>query len=120
MEIVLLMLQSSTLEFLDVSSCRGIFISEMSLPNLVAYHMARSPLIQTLDSGVWVSGLKDTPCVYDILRNGAPRLRQLNSHRMQPDWRENASDDEGFQQVLASICSCTEHKAIATSDGPIA
>ena len=111
------LLQSSTLEFLDVSACRGIFISEMSLPNLVTYHMARSPLTQTLDSGVWVSGLKDTPCVYDIVRLGAPRLRQLNSHRLQPDWCESAFDDDGFQQVLASICSCTEHKAVATSDG---
>jgi len=102
-----------------VSSCRGIFISEMSLPNLVTYHMARSPLIQTLDSGVWVSGLKDTPCVYDVLRHGARRLRQLNLHQMQPDWYENAADDDEFQQVLSSICSCTEHKAVANGDGLI-
>ena len=102
-----------------MSACRGIFISEMSLPSLVTYHMARSPLTQTLDSGVWVSGLKDTPCVYDIVRHGAPRLRQLNSHWMQPEWCENASDDDGLQQVLGSICSCTEHKAVATNDGLI-
>ena len=99
-----------------MSACRGIFISEMSLPKLVTYHMARSPLIQTLDSGVWVSGLKDTPCVYDVLRHGAPRLRQLNLHQMQPQWCENASDDDDLQQVLASICSCTEHKAVANGD----
>lgn len=102
-----------------MSACRGVFISEMLLLNLVKYQMARSPLIQTLDGGVWVSGLKDTPCVGDILRHGAPRLRQLNSHNMQLDWCKNASDDDGFEQVLANICSCAEHKATATSDGLI-
>jgi len=112
------LLQSSTLELLDVSACRGIFISQMSLPSLVTYRMARSPLIQTLDSGVWVSGLKDTPCVWDVLRHGAPRLRHLNSHHMVADWRENVSDDDDLQQVLASICSCTEHKTLANGDGP--
>ena len=81
--------------------------------------MSRSPLTQALDSGVWVSGLKDTPCVYDVLRHGAPRLRQLNSHRMQSDWCESAVDDDELAHVLAGICSCTEHKVVATSDGPI-
>jgi len=107
-------MQSSTLEFLDVSACRGIFISEMTLPNLVTYRMARSPLIHTLDGGIWVSGLRDTPCVYDIIRHGAPRLSWLNSHCMRPDWCTSASDDDEFQQLLASICSCTEHNAVTT------
>jgi len=116
-QILFSLLQSSTLEYLDVSACRGIFISEMTLPNLVTYHMARSPLIQTFDSQVWVNAPKDTPCVYDVLRQGAPRLRQLNTHPMQPDWYENASDDDDLQQVLASICSCSEHKTVGSGDG---
>jgi len=78
--------------------------------------MARSPLIQTFDGGVWVNALKDTPCVYDVLRDGAPRLCQLNACQMQPDWSENAFDDDSFQQVLATICSCTEHKTVGTVD----
>ena len=102
-----------------MSACRGIFISEMSLPNLVTYHMARSPLIQTFDGGVWVNAPKDTPCVSDVVRHGAPRLHQLNAYRLQSDWCENASDDEGFQQVLATICSCTEHKTVGSGDGLI-
>ena len=89
------------------------------MPSLATYHMARSPLTQTLDSGVWVSGLRDTPCVYDVLRHGAPQLRQLNLHRMRSDWWETASDDDQLQQVLAGICSCTEHKVVAASDGPL-
>jgi len=111
-----LLLQSSTLEFLDVSACRGIFISEMSLPSLVTYHMARSPLIQTFDGGVWVSAPKDTPCVYDVVRHGASQLHQLNEYQMQPDWCENAFDDDGFQELLATICSCTKHKTVGSGD----
>jgi len=101
-----------------MSACRGVFINEMALPNLITYRMSRSPLIQTLDGSVWVSGPKDTPCVYDILRDGAPRLRQLNSHQMQADWCEAASDDDGLQQLLGTICSCTEHKPpLTVGDG---
>jgi len=110
-------LQSSSLEFLDVSACRGIFVSAMALPRLVDYRMARSPLIQTVDSAVWANAPNDTPCVYDVVRHGAPSLLQLSGHRVRWDWRDNPSDDDGLQQVLASICSCTEHKTVDSGEG---
>jgi len=103
-------LQSRTLEHLDVTLCRGLFISEMSLPSLLTFKVSRSPFCQVLGASLRF-GLADTPCIYEILSAGAPQLVQLNSHVLHADWRSSSYPE--LELELSNVCSCAVHKPVA-------
>lgn len=101
-------LRSDTLVYLDVSRCRGVYLEEMALPSLETFKVGRNPLNHELPM---MMGMQETetPCMYDVLRSGAPNLVWLNDHRLRTDWREEVYQE--LEAVLAGICSCRVHKS---------
>ncbi len=97
--------KAENLEYLDISQCRGFYLRELDMPKVKIFKMSRHPWngpLVTSDS-IYI------PCVYDVLRDGAPNLTQINEHLLQPDWRDCVSQE--LETVLGSICSCREHKS---------
>ena len=101
--------QSKSLQHLDVASCRGVYLSEMLLPNLTTFIVSRNPLgVELSDGSFWQGRYTDRPCIYDVLRSGALRLSRLNDHALQSDWCDNVYGE--LDQILRSVCSCYNHR----------
>lgn len=98
-------LTSASLEYLDVSQCRGFYLGTVNLPRVQVFKISRHPWNGPLVSADSVN----VPCVYEVLCEGAPALRQLNEHTLRPDWRDNPYEE--LDVVLKAICSCRVHKS---------
>lgn len=97
-------IRSESLEFLDVSQCRGFCISRVCLENIRVFKASR----RTWKGPLALKGDLSVPCLYQVLSEGAPRLEQLNDHILQPHWREHCYDE--LDVVLRSVCSCSIHR----------
>ncbi|XP_006825087.1 uncharacterized protein LOC102801515 [Saccoglossus kowalevskii] len=97
-------LMSSTLQYLDVSSSKGFFIRSLNMPQLKTLIIVRLPWIGPL---LPVSML-DITCVYDVLREGAPKLEQINQHKLCSDWKNLCYPE--LESQLNHTCYCTKHK----------
>jgi len=95
---------SDQLEFLDVSKCRGFYIEDADLPNLVEFHVSICPMNGPLVSGEGI----DMVCVYNVLKAGAPSLCRLNEHVLKADWHNTVYDE--LDVVLKSVCACAKHQ----------
>ena len=102
--------QSRSLRHLDISACRGVYLSEMQLPKLESFCVSRSPLGTDLfDVDFIQDKFDDRPCIYQVLCTGAPQLKYLNDHKLSPDWYLGIIYDE-LEQVLRGVCSCYAHR----------
>lgn len=100
-------LHSASLEYLDISSCRGVYLAEMSVPNLEVFRVSRRPL--NLQLPLLDTEEVEMPCMYNILAQGAPKLLYLNDHFLMSGWHENTYEE--LENVLRGICSCRFHKS---------
>lgn len=102
--LVLYSIKSDHLEYLDVSQCRGFYIQDVHLPNVKVFKVSRhhwtGPLVNPDNLRV--------PCVYHVLRQGAPNLVQVNEHVLHKDWRDTIYPE--LDIILKAVCSCSEHK----------
>jgi len=105
-------LQSKSLRYLDVAACRGVYLSEMHLPNLVTFIVSRSPLgMELSDGSFWQGRYTERPCIYDVLRMGTPLLKQLNDHILHSDWNYTIYPE--LDQELRTVCSCAIHRPMS-------
>ena len=102
--LVFFSLNSRSLEYLDISQSRGFYLSDLDLPKLKVFRVARHPWNGPLVMTDRIS----VPCLYDVLIEGAPQLEKLNEHHLKPGWREMTY--QTLDEVLKSVCSCKRHK----------
>ena len=91
------------LQILDISQCQGFFVKSMNLPELQTLYIGRMP---------WRGPLVDRetntiPCLYEILHAGAPKLQQVNKHKLQAYWVEFMYEE--FDTALERLCPCKDH-----------
>lgn len=99
-------IESERLEHLDVSQSRGFQLACVRLPKLKVLKASRNMFSGPL-ANLEVLSL---PCLYQILCEGAPGLRQLNDHVLRPDWKQNLYEE--LDLILQNTCSCLSHKSV--------
>lgn len=101
-------LASKRLRSLDLSRCQGFSLGEVRLPALNEFRTGckayASPFVDP------ASTAPAAPCIYEVLRCGAPALLTLNGHGLRPGWRD-ASYEE-LESVLRGACACAVHKPV--------
>ncbi|CAN9498612.1 unnamed protein product [Ophioblennius macclurei] len=100
-------LESPSLEFLDVSPSRGLVFSRLRLPALRELRAKKIVRGITLDRRTRLRIQSRWPCLYQVLRDGAPRLQALNSERLLPTWRDQAYGE--LSAILGQSCYCVQH-----------
>jgi len=99
-------LRSKSLEFVDLSRCRGFAVGHADLPRVRVMKLSRclwsGPLM--VQSTTDVCSL---PCLYHVLRDGVPNLEELNGHKLSTGWSEHVSDE--LESVLKTTCTCELH-----------
>ncbi|KAK3609100.1 hypothetical protein CHS0354_015659 [Potamilus streckersoni] len=95
---------SRSLEYLDVSQCRGFYIEHINTPNLTQFHVAR----HSWNGPLVIAEQLNIPCLHDILLEGAPDLVKLNDHYLKNNWMEIKYNQ--LQEILKGVCSCRQHK----------
>lgn len=99
-------LHSKSLEFVDLSRCRGFAVGHVDLPKVRVLKLSRclwsGPLMvqNTLD-------IYSLPCLHHVLSDGVPNLEELNGYKLPADWREHVDSD--FELLLKSVCPCELH-----------
>lgn len=101
----LFQMQSETLEYLDVSMCRGFYLDRLHLPMLQVFKVSNCPMNGPLVSGEGI----DISCMHDLLCRGTPNLKQLNESRLAGNWKESVDDQ--LEGVLKTVCPCARHVA---------
>lgn len=97
-------LNSKSMEFLDVSQSRGFYLRSLNMPSLRRFRVARHPW----NGPMVFSAHLNIPCLYEVLRNGAPNLSIFNDHYLMEDWKDACYPR--LEEVLKSVCSCRKHK----------
>lgn len=106
-------LASPTLTYLDVSACRGVYLSVLALPRLRVIRVARHPMTfnigGTSEGGWGVGGAGGVaPCMHAVLCAGTPSLERINDHVLRSDWMVEVYPE--LEAVLSAVCSCQQHK----------
>lgn len=99
----LFQMQSETLEYLDVSLCRGFYLDKLELPNLQVFKVSNCPMNGPLVSGEGI----DISCMHELLSKGAPNLKQLNELQLSETWKECIGDQ--LEGILKAVCPCARH-----------
>ncbi|XP_038070201.1 uncharacterized protein LOC119739361 [Patiria miniata] len=98
-------MSSETLEELDIAACSGFFLWSVTLPNLKRFCDARTawtgPILPR-------KALK-IQCLYNVVRNGAPKLNIFNTSPLREGWRESCPSE--LEDVLRATCYCERHKS---------
>lgn len=102
-------IRSPTLEHLDVSQCRGLYLGDVSLPRLKSIVVSRQPMSGPLSDG---SAPRPLSCLLYVLSTGAPALHTLNGYELASGWNDSESrdDNDALETVLESICACVVHR----------
>lgn len=100
-------LESLSLEFLDVSLSRGLVFSSLKLPALRELRAKKIVRGITLDRRTRIRIQSRWPCLYQVLRDGTPRLQVLNNERLLPNWKEQTYDE--LTSILQQSCYCLQH-----------
>ena len=90
------------LKTLDTRECQGVFIKSLKTPYLVVLN---TPMIPWL--GLVGRRRFYPPCLYSVLRKGAPRLEWFNNHRLHNYWREFSYGE--LEVLLNQTCPCKTH-----------
>ncbi|XP_033749457.1 uncharacterized protein LOC117334107 [Pecten maximus] len=97
-------IRSKSLEFLDISQSRGLYLKALDIPKMIRFRVARRPW-----NGPLVCADKIAlPCLYNTLLEGAPGLHKLNDHYLEESWKDNVYST--LEEVLKVVCSCRRHK----------
>lgn len=100
-------IRSPTLEYLDVSQCRGFCLGNVSLPRLKSIVVSRQPMSGPLSD----STPRPLACLVHVLSAGAPSLETLNGHWLVNGWNAStASDSDALEALLSTVCACALHK----------
>ena len=100
-------IKSPTLPHLDITQCRGFYISHVDLPSLLVFQVGLChPLKGSLTCAAM--GNPNIPCIYQVLVAGAPKLKKINEHILLPRWRWHIYPE--LQLVLEGVCACPQHK----------
>ncbi len=98
------------LQVLDTSQCQGFFLKKVDLPQLHTLHIGhmswKGPLVATRENNT-------IPCLYEILKVGAPKLTMVNKHRVQAYWLDFMYEE--LDTVLERMCPCKDHTLNWTS-----
>lgn len=94
------------LRYLDISQCHGFYLSQVSLPALQVFKVARHPWSGPLTS----SDNCQLPCLFMVFGQGAPSLQRINDHVLQTSWADGPCDQ--LENVLLSACSCRLHSRL--------
>ena len=97
-------ISSPILKHLNISQGRGFFLKTLHLPELTLFKVLRHPWNGPLVS---VDSM-NIPCLYDVLRTGAPKLQQINEFTLRTDWSHGLYDE--LEAVMKFVCSCRKHK----------
>ncbi|KAF4091539.1 hypothetical protein AMELA_G00038160 [Ameiurus melas] len=100
-------LESLSLEFLDVSLSRGLVFSSLKLPALRELRAKKIVRGITLDRRTRIRIQSRWPCLYQVLRDGTPKLQVLNNERLLPNWKEQTYDE--LTSILQQSCYCLQH-----------
>lgn len=100
-------LESTSLEFLDVSPSRGLVFSGLKLPLLREFRAKKIVRGITLDRRTRLRIQSRWPCLYHVLREGTPKLQALNNERLLPNWRDHTYVE--LSAILAQSCYCVQH-----------
>ncbi|KAJ3596375.1 hypothetical protein NHX12_002783 [Muraenolepis orangiensis] len=100
-------LESPCLEYLDVSSSRGMVFSRLKLPVLREFRARKIVRGITLDRRTRLRIQSRWPCLYHVLREGAPKLQALNNEKLVPTWREESYSE--LSAILQQSCYCIQH-----------
>ncbi|XP_029290750.1 uncharacterized protein LOC115010320 [Cottoperca gobio] len=100
-------LESQSLEFLDVSPSRGLVFSCLKLPALRELRAKKIVRGITLDRRTRLRIQSRWPCLYHVLREGTPKLQALNNERLLPTWREESYVE--MSAILVQSCYCVQH-----------
>lgn len=100
-------IESPTLEYLDVSPSRGFVFYSVNLPVLRELEAKKVVRSITLDRRTRLRIQSRWPCLYHILRQGAPKLQSLNNERLIPTWREECNEE--MSAILDQACYCVRH-----------
>lgn len=98
-------IRSASLMTFDISQCRGFYLKVVQLPHLEVFKVSRHPWNGPLVTAESVT----IPCLYQVLSQGCPLLRQINEHVLRPEWRDVIYPE--LQVVFNSVCSCRDHKS---------
>lgn len=101
------MLESMSLEFLDVSPSHGLVFSRLNLPALRELRAKKIARGITLDRQTRLRIQSRWPCLYQVLREGTTKLQALNNERLLPDWRGQSSRE--LSSILQQSCYCLQH-----------
>eukprot|EP00057_Strongylocentrotus_purpuratus_P005762 XP_003731716.1 PREDICTED: uncharacterized protein LOC100893183 [Strongylocentrotus purpuratus] len=97
-------MSSESLEVLDISNSTCFFLRSVHLPALTSIATARNRWTGPLLSRDALS----VPCLYNILKTGAPSLAIYNQCIVREDWRSRVTPV--FEDALKSSCYCSRHK----------
>ncbi|XP_038654548.1 uncharacterized protein si:dkey-12e7.1 [Scyliorhinus canicula] len=100
-------LESTSLEFLDVSQSRGLVFNLLNLPQLKELKIRKTIRGIVLNTQTQLDIQSRWPCLYTLLQEGVPNLRTLNHHQLLPSWQREADGD--LAEVLAQACYCIQH-----------
>ncbi|XP_023671111.1 uncharacterized protein [Paramormyrops kingsleyae] len=100
-------LESLSLEFLDVSQSRGLVFSCLNLPALRELRAKKVVRGFTLDRRTRLRIQSRWPCLYQVLREGTPKLQALNNERLLPNWKEQSYSE--LTSILQQSCYCLQH-----------
>ena len=103
--LVLYRINSSNLQYLDISQCRGFYLDELNAPNLEVFKVGRQPWNGPLTAASDIN----IPCLHTLLVTGTPKLQQINEHTLQPGWHDVIYEE--LEVVLRATCSCRKHKS---------
>ncbi|MFT7813946.1 aminopeptidase N-like [Arapaima gigas] len=100
-------LESPSLEFLDVSQSRGLVFSRLHLPSLRELRAKKAVRGITLDRRTRLRIQSRWPCLYQVLKEGTPKLQALNNERLLPSWKEQSYGE--LTSILQQSCYCLQH-----------
>ena len=93
---------------LDIRECKGVFLRTLQTPSLKVLKMPQTPW-RGVGGGV-ASGARRRwypPCLYPLIKQGAPQLLWFNHHRLHDYWLEYPYEE--LESVLNRACPCKAH-----------
>lgn len=96
-------LEHQQLRTLDLSGSKGFFLHKLVTPQLRVFRTSRHPWHGPLVA----RSTNCTPCLYELLRQGAPQLTQISKHKLHPYWLEYMYEE--LDLALERICPCKYH-----------
>ena len=87
--------------YLDLSGCARLYLKSLNTPSLETLQIKRRPEDPEHDLDY------SAPCLYDVLKAGAPNLKLLGDHNIQAVWLEYLYPE--LDAVLIDVCPCQRH-----------